>query len=174
MDSNDAARPLIRHLLATIAYRGAKALRGAPPGFDTYLPAGARNTPLMLLSHINDLLEWSGRWCRENDQKFVTAQPAGWEAEVTRFHTALERLDGFLASDAPLTASVPVLFQAPLADVLTHIGQLALLRRMAGNPVSGEAYRVAPIEAGRVGPDQGPPGREFEPDKGAIWSAPSP
>lgn len=172
MDSNDTGRDLLRHMLATIAYRGGKTIRGAPEGFGAFLAPGTMNTPLMLLSHISDLLDWADRWCRDNDQKFRTAEPADWPGEVARFHAALERFDSFLASAAPLTASIPVLLQAPVADALTHVGQLALLRRMAGDAVLGEAYRLAPIEAGRLGPEQGSPGREFERDKGAIWLGP--
>lgn len=173
MTSNGTGRELLRHMLATIAYRGGKTLRGAPEGFGAFLAPGAMNTPLMLLSHISDLLDWADRWCRGGDQKFRTAEPADWPGEVARFHAALERFDSFLASEAPLTASIPVLLQAPVADILTHVGQLALLRRMAGDPVLGEAYRLAPIEAGRVRTEQGSPGREFERDKGAIWLGPS-
>lgn len=172
MPSNETGRVLLRHMLATIAYRGGKAIRNAPAEFGSFLAPEAMNTPLMLVSHISDLLEWADRWCRENDQKFRTAEPSDWPGEVARFHAALERLDSFLASDAELTASIPVLLQAPVADALTHVGQLALLRRMAGDPVLGEAYRLAPIEAGRLGPEQGNPGREFERDKGAIWLGP--
>ncbi len=172
MASLDTGRELLRHMLATIAYRGGKTLRGAPEGFGSFAAPGTMNTPLMLLSHMSDLIEWADRWCRDNDQKFRVSEPGAWEAEVARFYSALERFDGFLASQAPLTASVPVLLQAPVADALTHVGQMALLRRMAGDPVLGEAYRVAPVTVGRVGPEQGPPGREFERDKGAIWLEP--
>jgi hypothetical protein len=171
--STAATRDLLRHLLATIAYRAGKVIRGAPAEFGAFLPPGAMNTPLMLISHIADLLEWADRWSRAGDQKFHTAEPSSWDGDVARFYSALQRLDAHLASDAPLNASIPVLLQAPIADMLTHIGQLALLRRMAGAPVLGEAYRVAPIAVGRVGPDQEPPGREFPLNKGAIWLAPS-
>ena len=84
----------------------------------------------------------------------------------------LGRFDAFLASGAGLHAPLEAVFQAPIADVLTHIGQLALLRRLAGAPVAGEAYGLAEIVAGRVGPDQASPVREFERDRGAIWRKP--
>ncbi|HLY15869.1 MAG TPA: hypothetical protein VKR61_01535, partial [Bryobacteraceae bacterium] len=79
-----------------------------------------------------------------------------------RFFTALETLDAFLASDAPLHESAEKLFQGPIADALTHVGQIAMLRRMAGGPIKGENYHRAQIAAGRVGPGQAPPRREFD------------
>lgn len=172
MDDHDTARGLLRHMLATIAYRGGKAIRGAPEGFGTFLAPGTMNTPVALLSHICDLVEWADRWCREGDPKFRTAEPSPWPDQVIRFHTSLERFDALLAAGTPVTASIPVLLQAPIADILTHVGQIALLRRIAGSPVLGEAYRLAPVTVGCLGPEQGKPGREFEPDQGAIWRGP--
>ena len=160
----------MRHMLATIAYRGGKAIRNAPPGFGSFRAEGTMNTPLMLLAHIGDLIEWGHRWCL-GDPIFKMSEPLPWDDDVNRFYGSLARFDEFLASEAALPphVSVEALFQAPVADALTHVGQLALLRRMAGDPVLGEAYRLAEIVPGRVGPEQAKPGREFERDKGAIW-----
>jgi hypothetical protein len=87
--------------------------------------------------------------------------PGRWEDDVLRFHAALERLDAFLTSEAPLAHPPGRIFQGPIADALTHIGQLAMLRRMAGSPMRGENYFVADIVSGRLGPEQAPPMREF-------------
>jgi hypothetical protein len=166
-------RALLRHLVATLAYRGGKVLREAPPGFGDFRPAGAMNTPRVLLAHVGDLIDWTRRWIEAgSEETFAIAEPAEWSAEVARFHGALEALDQTLqTSGGPWP--VERLIQAPLADALTHIGQLALLRRMAGAPVRGESYRKAEIVAGRVGADQAPAGREFAPDGGALWRPPS-
>lgn len=158
----------LRHMLATLAYRGGKAIRNAPPGFAGFRPAGCLNTPVMLLAHIGDLIEWAHSWCR-GDQTFKTSKPLSWDEEAARFHDSLARFDRYLASGEPLRAPADAVFQAPIADALTHIGQLALLRRLAGDPIRGEAYRLAEIVVGRVGPEQAKPGREFEPDGGALW-----
>jgi len=155
-------------MLATIAYRGGKAIRNAPPNFGSFRAQGAMNTPAMLLAHISDLIEWAHSWCR-GEQKFKVSEPLAWEEEVQRFHTALQQFDQYLASGEPVHAELEKLFQAPIADALTHIGQISLLRRLAGDPVLGEGYRDAEIEAGRVGPEQAHPVREFEMDKGALW-----
>ncbi len=85
-----------------------------------------------------------------------------WADEVARFFAALERLDAFVASDAPIEAPVDKLFQGPIADAFTHVGQLAMLRRQFGAPVRGEDYFRADIAPGRVGAEQTPPNREFE------------
>jgi hypothetical protein len=157
-------------MLATIAYRCGKTIRGAPEGFGSFRAEGSLNTPVLLLAHIGDLIEWAHRWCRGEEQRYKVSEPLDWNGEAARFFGSLESFDAYLASGGSLQASLEAVFQAPVADALTHIGQLALLRRMAGDPVPGEAFRLAEIVAGRVGPEQGKPGREFERDKGAIWS----
>jgi len=170
---SDRDRTLLRHMVATLAYRGGKALRGAPDGFGDFQPAGVMNTPRVLLAHIGDLLDWARRFLVGDEDAYAVATPGSWDSEVTRFFTALDALDRAVQTPDPLPASLERLFQAPIADALTHIGQLALLRRMAGAPVLGEAYRKAKIVAGRVGPDQAPPGREFALNRGAVWRDPS-
>ena len=165
-------RALLRHMLATIAYRCGKTIRGAPEGFASFQAVGSLNTPVLLLAHIGDLIEWAHRWCR-GEQSYKVSEPLDWNAEVTRFYNSLESFDQFLASGESLQASLEAVFQAPVADALTHVGQIALLRRMAGDPIPGEAYRLADIVAGRVGSEQANPRREYERDKGALWLKPS-
>jgi hypothetical protein len=155
------ARELLRHTVATLAYRGAKALRDAPPYFAAYPIAEGSRTPAQILAHIGDLLEWALSMAR-GQQRWQTSAPREWDAEVARFHGALEALDAYLASDAPLALSAERLFQGPIADALTHVGQLTMLRRLVGSPVRGESYARADIVAGRVGPDQAAPRYEFD------------
>jgi hypothetical protein len=157
-------------MLATIAYRCGKAIRGAHEGFESFRAEGTLNTPVLLLAHIGDLIGWAHRWCCGEEQSFRISEPLDWNGEVNRFYSSLGRFDQYLASGENLQTSVEAIFQAPISDALTHIGQLALLRRLAGDPVPGEAYRLAEIVVGRVGPEQAKPGREFEQNKGAIWS----
>ncbi len=164
---------VLRHLLATLAYRGGKAIRNAQSDFANFSPPGAKNTPLALLSHLSDLIEWAHRWTSETScaaPAYQTAQPSEWDEEVRRFHDALANFDAYLAGGPDLPNNLDVLLQAPIADAFTHVGQISLLRRLAGDPVPGEAFRLAPIEIGRLGSDQGPPGREFAIDKGAVWT----
>lgn len=159
---DDSKRNLLRHTLATLAYRGAKPLRNAPAGFEDFKTELTANTPGKLLGHICDLMDWglsmaSGQKIRRSEENLALP----WKQKVERFHQTLEAFDGFLASDAELLESAEKLFQGPIADALTHVGQLNLLRRMAGSPVRGENYFMADIETGRVGSDQAPPNREF-------------
>jgi hypothetical protein len=152
-------RELLRHAVAILAYRGAKPLRAAPAsfaGFDT----GGGHTPLRVLAHISDLLDWALSHAR-GEGRWNSAEPGTWDAEVARFHEALAAFDAYLASDAPIKAELPRLLAGPIADALTHVGQLMMLRRMTGSPVYGENYFVADIVAGRVGPDQSPPRKPF-------------
>lgn len=155
------ARAFLRHTLATLAYRGAKAVRGAPAGFETFrIGEEGSRTPGEILAHVGDLLDWA-LWMARGEQRWQNSPPLAWDREGARFHAALARLDEYLASDAPLAASAEQLFQAPIADALTHIGQIAMMRRLAGSAVRGEDYASADITAGRVGPDQPPPRAEF-------------
>jgi hypothetical protein len=156
-------REWLRHCLATLAYRAAKTVRGAPPGFgDLRMAEPTAMTPARIMAHLGDLMEWA-RSMAEGRQTWRDSAPRAWDAEVERFFAALGALDAFLASPEPLQAPALRLFQGPLADALTHIGQLATRRRLAGAPVRGENYFVADIHAGGVGMDQARPVRESTP-----------
>jgi hypothetical protein len=160
LDSTAPKRELFRHTLATLAYRGAKAVRNAPSGLADFHGGEGLRTPRQILAHIGDLLDWALS-IAQGHQKWQDSKPLPWEQEVTRFFAALKRFDDFLASSQPSQAPCEKLFQGPVADAFTHVGQIAILRRMAGAPIKGENYHKAEIEIGRVGADQAPPKREF-------------
>jgi hypothetical protein len=154
----DEKRELLRHTLATVAYRAARALEGAPDhfaGFD-----GAGRMPVQILSHMGDLFDWALSTAMGHERWHAT-QPRAWAEEQRRFFESLQTLDAFLASDQPLRASAERLLQGPLADALTHVGQLAMLRRLSGSPIHGESFYDADIKAGQVGADQPVPRRTF-------------
>jgi len=155
------SRHLLRHTVATLAYRGAKALRGAPPGFAAYRPSPASRAAGEVLSHVNDLIDWALTLAAGRGAWHTTAAAVDMHAGADRFFAALAALDGYLASDAPLGTPAGRIFQGPIADALTHVGQIALLRGMAGAPVKGEDYQLADIRVGRVGADQASPRAEF-------------
>jgi hypothetical protein len=152
---------LLRHTVATLAYRGAKALRAAPADFAAFRPAPGARTPGQILAHIGDLLDWALQLA-DGKHQWHDSPPQAWDRDVTRFFAALEALDRRLASGAPLGLPAENLFQGPIADALTHVGQIAMLRRMAGSPVRGENYFCAEIVAGRTGPEQASPHMEFD------------
>jgi hypothetical protein len=154
-------RELLRHTLATLAYRGGKAVRGAPDTFATFRVGEKTRTPGQILAHVGDLMDWALSLAR-GDEAWRDSEPLPWPQEVARFHEALARLDAYLVSDAPLGRTAEQIFQGPIADALTHVGQISLVRRLAGAPVRGENYSRAEIAVGRVGPDQAAPRREFE------------
>ena len=157
----EADRQFLRHTLATLAYRGGKALRDAPPGFASFRAGETSRTPLEILAHMGDLFDWA---CALAGGQHVwnDRPPGSWDEEVARFFAGLHRFDEALASDAPLGFSIERLFQGPVADALTHVGQIAMLRRLAGAPVKGENYFKVEIQAGRVGPEQMPARRELD------------
>ncbi len=150
----------LRHTVATLAYRGGKAVRGAPEEFSKFQVASGTRTPGQTLAHIGDLLDWALSLA---DGKHVwhDSAPQAWEQDVVRFFAALRKFDRRLASKKPLGFPAEKLFQGPIADALTHVGQIAMLRRLAGSPVRGENYFLARIAVGRVGAKQKAPVREF-------------
>jgi hypothetical protein len=154
-------RQFLRHATATIAYRGSKTLRGAPPEFASFKASPTTRTPLEILTHIGDLLEVSARRLKGPTQ-WQEATPDTWEKQMARFHVALAAIDEALASEAAIDVPLDKWYQGPFADSLTHVGQLAMLRRMFGAPMKGEAYFYADIRPGRVGPDQTPADDKFE------------
>jgi hypothetical protein len=155
---SDPARQLLRHTLATVAYRGSKALRGAPESFAEY--GAPEKSAIQIVAHLGDLFDWALSMA-VGKQAWKDSQPLPWNDEILRFHKTLGAFDDYLASDQPLHAPIEKLFQGPIADSLTHIGQLAMMRRLAGCKITGENYFVADVATGRVGPDQATPKKEF-------------
>ena len=156
----DPKRELLRHGLATVAYRGGKALRGAPADFAAFKAGDTCRTPSGVLAHIGDLYDWA-LFLAKGEQVWHDSLPLPWDQEVERFFRTVAAFDTYLASDRPLGFSAEKLLQGPVADSLTHIGQINMLRRLAGAPVRGESYFKADVVVGRVGPEQTAPGREF-------------
>jgi hypothetical protein len=135
-------------------------LRDAPESFAKFQPPEKARTPEQILTHIGDLFDWALSMAK-GTQVWKDSEPLPWAKEVNRFFASLQSFDDYLAGDAALHASPEKLFQGPVADALNHVGQLAILRRMAGFPIKGENYFKADIAVGRVGPQQVAPKREF-------------
>jgi hypothetical protein len=161
MTNQDTKREMLRHTVATLAYRGAKAVRGATDSFAGFKASETTRTPAQILAHVGDLFDWALSIAK-GAETWHNSEPLPWDKEIERFHAAVKSFDDYLASDSELDASCERLFQGPVADALTHVGQIAMLRRIAGEPMKGENYSRAKIEAGRVGADQEKPKREFD------------
>jgi hypothetical protein len=155
----DEKRELLRHILATVAYRAARALEGAPDSFAGF--AGAGRLPVQILAHMGDLFEWALSVAMGQEQWHPT-RPRAWREEQQRFFQSLGTFDAFLASEGPLHAPIERLLQGPVLDSLTHVGQLAMLRRLAGSPTHGENFYAASIEVGQVGADQPAAAKPFK------------
>jgi len=157
----DEKRALLRHTVATVAYRGGKAVRGAPASFATFSGDGSDRTAVKILAHIGDLYDWALTQAK-GAEAWNDSTPLDWDREADRFFAALQRFDEYLASDAPLAVTPEKLFQGAIADSLTHVGQIAILRRLGGARMKSENYSRADIVAGRVGPEQTAAKREFD------------
>jgi hypothetical protein len=154
-------REFLRHTLATLAYRAGKALRDAPPEFAAFTIAPGTRTPAQIVAHLGDLFDWALSLARGH-QAWRESMPRVWDQDVERFFAALQAFDAYLASNEPLGWAADRLFQGPIADALTHTGQLTMLRRLAGAPVKGENYAKAHITVGDVGPTHAAPRAEFD------------
>ena len=154
----ESAQVSLRHLLATLAYRATRALENAPDSFATFQGGGRQ--PIQILAHMGDLMGWSLSMARGSG-KWDPQEPTRWAADLERFYSLLAAFDEFLASGEPLKAPADRLVQGPIADALTHVGQLAMLRRMAGCATKGENFFVAEVNDGQVGPMQPAPVRTF-------------
>jgi len=157
---SDPKCELLRHTLATLAYRARKAVSDTPENFATFEGGSGLRTPGQILAHMGDLCDWALSIAK-GQQAWKNSKPQPWEKEVERFFATLKSFDDFLASAAPIQAPASNLFQGPVADALTHVGQIAMLRRLAGAPLKGENFYKAEITAGRVGTDQAKPKQEF-------------
>lgn len=161
MPGPTAAVLSLRHVVATLVYRTAKTLRDAPPDFTAFRPREGSRSAGEILAHVCDLLDWALSQTR-GQERWRDSKPQEWAEDSARFFAAATALDQFLASGEALQCAPEKLFQGALADALTHTGQIAMLRRLAGAPVRAENYSKAKIEVGRTGADQNRPAREFD------------
>jgi len=145
----DLKREVLRHMVATVAYRGGLAVVDASENFTAFRAHETTRTPGEILAHIGDLLEGS-LYLVKGEMVYLTSAPLPWKEEITRFFSAVKALDAYLASDAPLACPVEKLVQGPIGDALTHVGQIVMLRRMAGHPIRSGGYFTAEIVAGEV------------------------
>jgi DinB superfamily len=161
--SFDGDRALFRHTLATLAYRAEKVLRDTPASFAAHRIGPSTRTPLEILGHLGDLIEWAEALA-DGDGKWKPASAGDWNSDMSRFFAALTRLDERSANPAPFVRPASQILQGPIADAFTHVGQIAMLRGHAGVPVRPESFARAEISPGRVGFDQSANRREFDGD----------
>jgi hypothetical protein len=152
---------MLRHTLATLGYRGAKAIRDVPEGFGEFRASPTSRTPAQILAHLCDLMDWALTQAR-GQQAWTDTQPTTWDADSARLFAAFRALDEYLSTNDPLGYEPGQIFQGAIADALTHVGQINFLRRLYGSPVRGENYFRADIQTGRVEADQAAPRREFD------------
>ena len=142
-------RELLRHLVATVAFRGGLAVWDAPAGFSAFRMHEATRTAGEILAHLGDLIEGSHHLIK-GEFIYLQSSPRLWEEDVKRFFGAIGELDRYLVSDRPLAQPIERLVQGPVADALTHVGQIVMLRRLAGRPIREEGYFTAPVAAGAI------------------------
>lgn len=146
-------RALLEHFLAALAYRTQKALRGCSPSFPDFRAAAQTRTPLELVRHMNSVLGYARTFFHGGAYR---PEPLpDLESEVRRFHATLAVLAGDIEAETAWTGITPErLLQGPLSDAMTHAGQIALLRRLAGDPIPPENFVFAEVTAGNLTADQ--------------------
>jgi len=154
----DEKRELLRHTLASLAYRAARVLENAPENFADF--DGVGRLPVQILAHMSDLFDWALS-AVQGKERWHTSKPHAWVTEQQRFFACLHAFDAYLASHEPMYAAAEALFQGPIADALTHVGQLAMMRRLSGSPSRGENFYVADVRTGQVGSEQPPAVQPF-------------
>jgi hypothetical protein len=153
----DGKRQLLRHFLAALAYRTQKALRGVPEEFGKFCAGEGVRTPSELVRHMTSVL---GYCCTLFTGGHYRPEPLpSLKQEIIRFHEMLKDLSRHIAEGTPLEGPVSLerLLQGPFSDAMTHAGQLAMLRRLAGIPVAPENFVFADINPERLGVDQAEP-----------------
>jgi hypothetical protein len=168
LPADGSACAVLRHVTATLAYRAAKVLRDVPAEVAARSFGPTCRQPVRIVAHLADLMAWAVTLA-QGDYVWKAEGSDDWDTEVARFFAGLGALDRALVAGVPPGAPEK-LIQGPLADALTHVGQLAMLRGMAGIPVRPESYARAEIAAGRVGMEQAPPRGEFDGDASKVRS----
>jgi hypothetical protein len=158
-----SSRDFLRHTVATLAYRAEKALRDVPDGFSDLRASAATRTPFQIVVHLGDLMEWAERMAR-GERRWQHVACKDWNEARERFFRGLAALDRALAASDEKSLDAQAIFQGPVADALTHVGQLAMLRGMSGTPVRPESYARAEIRVGVVGEEQSSQRTEFDGD----------
>jgi hypothetical protein len=151
---------MLRHTVATMVYRGAKTLRDAPEDFGTFRIKPQSRTPVEIVAHMGDLFDWALSMAK-GQEIWRSSPPQEWDREVARFYASVKEFDTCLANSPTTACPLEKLFQGPIADAISHVGQLAMLRHLFGAPIKGENYFKADIGIGQVGPNQPAPRREF-------------
>lgn len=151
----------LRHAVATLAYRASKTVADTSPDFGGFRCAAGVRSPAEIMAHMGDLFDWALSLA-DGQERWHDTGHIGWEEAVERFFKTLETFDRRLASGKPLSTAAEKLFQGPVADALTHVGQIATMRRLWGHPCKGENYFLAQIEVGRAGRGQATPVKEFD------------
>jgi hypothetical protein len=152
---------MFRHIIASLAYRATKTLRDVPDTFATFRTDTKSRAPVEILTHMGDLFDWALSMLK-GEEIWHDSHPQDWKREVDRFCDSLQKFDAYLAGNAPISCPLDKLFQGPIADAFTHVGQLAMLRRLSGTPIRGENYFKADIIIGKVGLEQSKPRKEFD------------
>ncbi len=140
----------LRHTLSAISYRFQKAVRNAKSNFGAFYLGKESRTPEEVISHMHHVLYATRIFIEGGKTQIDPPEKLEFNLEIARFNLELKKTDELLSIKEIEINYTKKLLQGPFADVLTHIGQVSMLRRLSGDPTTGEDFSSAPIETGII------------------------
>ena len=136
----------LRHTLATIYYRFNKSVKYRDEAFGDFSLGNESRTPVEIINHMYDVFRSTISFIQEG--KILKEQPEklDLDGEIARFNASIKNLDELFESQEFSENASNRLFQGPLSDILTHIGQISMLSRMNNHPIEGEDFSSASIQ----------------------------
>ncbi len=131
----------IQHFLKVLSYRFEKAIHNAAESYPKHASGHGIRTPLELLGHMNGVLEFAISSLKNQPRRNIPEQ--SWQEQITLYYEKLKELNQLMQENSFDTDTLERILQGPLADAMTHIGQLAMMRRLANSAIAGENYFAA-------------------------------
>lgn len=140
----------LRHTLSTIGYRFQKSVKYRNQEFEDFSLGKGSRSPKEIVNHMYAVLSSTTFYLLEEKRQKKSPEKLSLDLEIDRFNEELKNLDQLLSEkDLPINYSKKLL-QGPLSDILTHIGQIAMLSRLNNQPIEGEDFSAATISTIKV------------------------
>lgn len=142
----DNQNELLIHTVKTIRYRFIRATQGASASFGEFRIGANTRLPKEIVNHMFDLVTKTISMLQHGHFGTPPPEQLNFQQEQERLLAALNDLQTGLSRLPPEPAKAKKLLQGPMLDMVTHIGQLAMLNGLHGNKVPRESYFDARLE----------------------------
>jgi len=140
----------LRHTLSTIAYRFKKSVKNVNVEFGNFTAGKGSRTPNEIINHMYHVLSAARSYILEEQFEKEMPEKLNLKLEIDRFNLELRNIDNVLAEKELGINYSKRLLQGPFSDILTHIGQISMLRRLSNDPIEGEDFSSATIQKGII------------------------